>query len=57
MKILYNIPKLFLIFLLLGFFYLLEVIVFIVYYLFESPLNFMGNQIENIIRKLLKYVR
>jgi len=57
MKILLNLPKLIIIFLLLGFFYILEIIVFIIYTMFEYPLNFIGEQIEKIIRKLLKYVR
>jgi len=57
MKILYNLPKLLLIFLLLAFFYLLEAIVYVVYYSVESPLNFIGSQIEKIIRKLLTYIR
>jgi len=57
MKILYNLPKLLLIFLLLAFFYVLEAIVYVVYYSVESPLNFIGSQIEKIIRKLLTYVR
>jgi hypothetical protein len=57
MKVLLNLPKLFIIFLLLAFFYILETIVYIIYYLIESPLNFIGSQIEKIIRKLLSYVR
>jgi len=57
MKILLNLPKLIIIFLLLGFFYVLEAIVYIIYIMFEYPLNFIGEQIEKIIRKLLKYVR
>lgn len=57
MKILLNLPKLIIIFLLLGFFYVLEALVYIIYVMFEAPLNFIGEQIEKIIRKLLKYVR
>jgi hypothetical protein len=57
MKILFNLPKLIVIFILLGFFFLLEAIVYVIYCSFEMPLNFVGEQLEKIIRKLLKYVR
>jgi len=57
MKILLNLPKITLIFLLVGFLYFLKAIVYIIYYSFEAPLNFLGGQIENMIRRLLKYVK
>jgi len=57
MKIIFNLPKLFIILLLLIFFIIFEGLVVLVYYVVESPLSFIKESIEKIIRKLLKYVR
>lgn len=57
MKIILNLPKLFIIFLLLIFFMIFEGLVVLVYYIVESPLAFVKYNIEKVIRKLLKYVR
>lgn len=43
--------------LLIGFLFILEGIMMVVYIIIESPMKFMLNSLEKAIRSLLKYIR
>jgi len=57
LKFLINSPKIILAYTLLMFLFLIEGFMMVIAFIVISPLEFTLKNLENVIRKLLKYVR